>query len=156
METLKTYLVEHPFLKDLNPDQLELITGCASNVRFNSGELIFREGDDANHFYMIRHGKVAIELFAPDRGSIKVETIGEGEVFGWSWLVAPYKWNFDARAVELTRAVALDGKCLRTKCDEDHDLGYELLNRFMVIMMERFQATRIQLLDLYNANGRGK
>jgi hypothetical protein len=75
--------------------------------------------------------------------------LGEGEILGWSWLIPPYNWHFDARAVELTRAIALDGKCLRNKCEQDHDLGYELLKRFAHIMEQRLQATRLQLLDVY-------
>jgi CRP-like cAMP-binding protein len=75
--------------------------------------------------------------------------LAAGEVLGWSWLIPPYHWKFDARAIEQTRALALDGKCLRTKCEEDHDLGYELLKRFAQIMEERLQATRLQLLDVY-------
>jgi CRP-like cAMP-binding protein len=149
METLEPILAEHPFLKDLDRRHLELIVGCASNVRFDPGQYIFREGEEANQFYVLRHGKVALEIVAPERGPIIVETLGEGEILGWSWLVPPYNWHFDARALELSRAIALDGKCLRTKCEEDHDLGYELLKRFAHIMEQRLQATRLQLLDVY-------
>ncbi|NIR48219.1 cyclic nucleotide-binding domain-containing protein [candidate division KSB1 bacterium] len=149
METLKPYLEEHPFLKDLRPDHLDLIVGCASNVRFDARQFVFREGQEANQFYIIRHGKIALELYAPNRGPLTIDTISEGEVLGWSWVVPPYHWHFDARAIELTRAIALDGKCLRDKCEEDYELGYELLKRFTGIIMDRLQATRIQLLDLY-------
>jgi CRP-like cAMP-binding protein len=149
METLEPVLAEHPFLKGLDPKHLHLIVGCASNVRFNAGEFIFREGEEANEFYILRHGKVALEVFSPERGPIIIDTLVEGEVLGWSWLIPPYIWHFDARAVELTRAIALDGKCLRTKCEEDHDLGYELLKRFAHIIEQRLQATRLRLLDVY-------
>jgi len=128
-----------------------LIVGCAANVRFEAGEYIFREGEDANQFYIIRHGKVALELFTPERGVLTIQTLGAGDVLGWSWLFPPYRWRFDARALELTRAIALDGTCLRNKCDEDHNLGYELVKRFAQIIIERLQATRLQLLDVYDA-----
>jgi CRP-like cAMP-binding protein len=78
-----------------------------------------------------------------------VQTVGEGEILGWSWLFAPYRWHFDARAQQPTRALAFDGKCLRGKCDEDHDLGYAIYTRFMRIATDRLQATLLQLLDLY-------
>jgi CRP-like cAMP-binding protein len=149
MENLQPILAEHPFLQNLDSLHLELITGCASNVRFDPGQYIFREGEEANQFYILRHGKVALEIVAPQRGPLVVETLGEGDILGWSWLIPPYHWHFDARAVELTRAIALDGKCLRTKCEQDHDLGYELLKRFAHIMEQRLQATRLQLLDVY-------
>ena len=149
METLARLLAEHPFLQGLQPEHIELLTGCASNVRFDSGQFIFREGDEANHFYIIRHGKVALEIYAPGKGPITIETLEEGDILGWSWLFPPYHWHFDARAVELTRAIALDGKCLRTKCDEDPSLGYELVKRFSHVLVDRLQATRMKLLDLY-------
>ena len=152
METLERILAEHPFFKEQEARYLQLIVGCAANVRFDAGQFIFREGEEANQFYVIRHGKVALEIFAPERGPIMIETLGEGEILGWSWLVPPYHWRFNARAVELTRAIALDGKCLRTKCEEDHNLGYELLKRFAHIIEQRLQATRLQLLDVYGVH----
>lgn len=152
MQTLESILAEHPFLKGLDPHHLQLIAGCASNVRFDAGRLIFREGEEADQFYIIRRGKVALEVFVPGRGSITIQTIGEGDVLGWSWLFPPYHWHFDARALELTRAIAFDGKCLRTKCEDDHDLGYELVKRFTHIVMQRLQATRLQLLDVYGVH----
>jgi CRP/FNR family cyclic AMP-dependent transcriptional regulator len=152
METLENTLAEHPFFHGLEPRYLQLAVGCASNVRFDAGEFILREGEEANHFFLIRHGKVALEVFAPNRGSLAIQTLEEGDILGWSWLIPPYQWRFDARAVELTRAIALDGKCLRAKCEEDHDLGYELLKRFTAILGQRLDATRFQLLDLYGVN----
>ena len=149
METLEKILAEHPFLKGLKPEYTQLITGCASNVVFKAGEFVFREGDDADLFYFIRHGRVIVEAFVPEKGPVAIQTRSEGEVLGWSWLLPPYRWHFDARAFELTRAIALDGKCLRQKFEEDHDLGYEMMKRFAVIIAERLEATRIQLMDIY-------
>ena len=151
METLERILAEHPFFKDLSEPYLRLVTGCASNVRFEPEKFIFREGEEANQFYLIRQGRVALQIFAPDRGQITVETLEEGDVLGWSWLIPPYNWHFDARVLELTRAIALDGKCLRRKCEEDHNLGYELLKRFAHIIEQRLSSTRLQVLDMYGA-----
>ena len=151
METLEPILAKHPFLKGLKPEHLKILVGCASNVRFNAGQFLAHEGEEANEFYMIREGKVAVQIQGAERGPIIVQTIGEGEVLGWSWLIPPYRWRFDVKALELTRAIALDGKCLRTKSEEDHDLGYELLRRFAGIIVERLEAARLQLLDVYKA-----
>jgi hypothetical protein len=96
METLKSLVAEHPFARGLEERYVHLLEGCASNVVFKAGELIFREGGDANDFYLIRHGKVALEVYAAERGSVPIMTAGKGEVLGWSWLFPPYRWQFDA------------------------------------------------------------
>ncbi len=149
METLERVLSAHPFFRDLEQHHLALLVGCAANVRFATGELLFRAGGEANQFYLLREGKVALEISAPGRTPITVLTIRAGEILGSSWLIPPYHWHFDARAVEPTRAIALDGKCMRAKCEADHDLGYELLKRFAQIMEDRLEATRLQILDVY-------
>jgi CRP/FNR family cyclic AMP-dependent transcriptional regulator len=149
MGNLEELLAEHPFLKGLEPSHLKVIAGCASNVRFNKGDFIFREEDEADRFFLIRHGLVALDVFVPQRGPVTIDTIQEGDVLGWSWLFPPYSWHFDARAVQLTRAVAFDGKCLREKCDKDVELGYVLVKRFAQVIMQRLQSARLQLLDIY-------
>jgi CRP-like cAMP-binding protein len=149
METLEPILAQHPFLEGMAQHHLELLVGCASNVSFDAGKFLFREGEEANRFYFVRRGRVVLEIFSPQRGPIEIETLTEGDVLGWSWLVPPYHWRFDARAVEMTRAIALDGKYLRNKCETDKDLGYELLKRFVNIVDRRLQATRLELLDRY-------
>jgi CRP/FNR family transcriptional regulator, cyclic AMP receptor protein len=149
METLEQILAQHPFFEALEPEYLKLLVGCASNVRFEAGAYIFRRGEQANQFYLLRQGRAALEIFSPQRPPIIIATLERDDVLGWSWVVAPYFWRLDARAVEPTRAIALDGKCLRTKCEENHDLGYELLKRFVHIVEQRLEATRLQLLDVY-------
>jgi CRP-like cAMP-binding protein len=155
-ESLERILGEHPFFGGMEEPYLQLFVDCASNVRFNAGEMIFREGEEANTFYLIRHGRVALETSAPQRGSVIIETLGEGNVLGWSWLVAPFRWRFDARAMEPIRAIALDGRCLRGRSEEDHDLGYELMKRCAQVMEQRLQAARLQLLDVYGGGVRSK
>jgi CRP-like cAMP-binding protein len=150
-QTLERTIAEHPFFADLESYYTTLLVSCASNARFDSGKYILREGEEANEFYLIRQGRVAIEIAPPQRKPIVVDTLGEGEILGWSWLLPPYQWKFQARAAEAVRAIALDAKCLRTKCEQNHDLGYELLKRFAQIMNRRLDATRIQLLDVYAA-----
>ena len=151
VENLERILLEHPFFRDLPAQHGKLIVGCAKNVRFEAGDYLLREGAPADWFYLIRHGRVALELKSPGRAPVTIQTIREGEVAGVSWLIPPYRWTYDARAMELTRALALDGKCLRGKCEEDHDLGYDLMKRFMPVLIQRLQASRLQLLDLYGA-----
>src|SRR5262245_48100268 len=151
IENLEPLLAEHPFLQGMKKEYLQLVTGCVRNMRFEAGRVIFREGEDADQFYLIRYGKVALEIFTPERGSAPILTLGAGDALGWSWLIPPYKWRFDARAIETTQAFALEGKCLRGKCDEDPRLGYELLKRIAAIIGDRLHATRLQMLDVYGA-----
>ena len=151
METLERILIEHPFFSGIKEEYMELLVGCASNTRFEAGQFILREGEDADKFYLLRQGKVALEIYSPERGSVNIQTLQDGDILGWSWLVPPYKWRFDARAMELTRAIALDAKCLREKCERDHDLGYELLKRFSQVMTQHLTASRLQALNVYES-----
>jgi CRP/FNR family transcriptional regulator, cyclic AMP receptor protein len=138
-----------PTFAGLEPQQLGLIAGCGQTGGFEAGEYLFRADEPADQFFIIRRGRVALEVFAPSRGQVIVSTHAPGDVVGWSWLFPPYRWQFDGRAAESVRAIAFDGACLRGKCDADHDLGYELMRRFALKMLERLQATRLQLLDVY-------
>jgi CRP-like cAMP-binding protein len=125
------------------------LADCARRAEFSTDELIFRQGDEADQFYLIRRGRVALEIPTPQGDPIILQTAGKGDFLGWSWMITPYRWHFNARAVELTRAVALNGKRLREKCESDHHLGYEVIRRVAGIMDRRLQATRLQLLDIY-------
>lgn len=147
--TLEPILARHPFFKDLEQPYLQLLVGCASNVVFKEGETIARQNDAADVFYLVRQGKVAVGFHAPERGAVTIQTLGGGDILGWDWLVPPYKWHLDARAIEQTRAIALDGKCLRGKCAADPRLGYEFLMRFTQVVVEQLEATHVQLLDLF-------
>jgi len=149
IQSLETIIKGHPFFADLPEKHLQFITGCAKNVAFPELFTIFQEGDSANEFYFIREGLVSVELIVPQRGVTTIQTVAEGEILGWSWVSPPYRWHFAARTLQRTRALVFDAKCLRTKCEEDHDLGYELLSRFMSVVSARLDATRLQLLDIY-------
>jgi CRP/FNR family cyclic AMP-dependent transcriptional regulator len=149
MQTLQGIVSEHPFFVDMPAQHMETVVGCVSNVRFEAGNCIFREGEEANHFYLIREGKVALRIHSERRGPLTILTLCEGEILGWSWLFPPYRWKFSARAMEGPRAFAVDGKCLREKAERDHALGYELLKRFAHVVEERLEATRLQLLNVY-------
>jgi len=148
-ENLERLLSEHEFFAGLDPKYLDTLVGCASNVHYNTGEYIIREGTDADKFFVIRHGSVVIEIYSAAGGPVSIMTLGPGDVMGWSWLVEPYKWHFDARAAEGVRATVLDATCLRGKCESDHELGYQLLKRIVGVMENRLSATIIQMLDIY-------
>jgi CRP-like cAMP-binding protein len=149
MQELESLIANVPLFEELGARELETVAGCARNVRFTPQQRLFREGDPADTFYVVRHGSVAIESFVPARGAVMIETVEAGEVIGWSWLFEPYRWHFDARALTTVRATAFDGACLRGKCESDTALGYALMSRFAQVLIERLQWTRLRLLDLY-------
>jgi CRP/FNR family transcriptional regulator, cyclic AMP receptor protein len=149
MQGLEELIADASVFAGLEAAWLALIAGCSGNEHVRGGAFLFEEGQPADRFFLIRHGAVALEVHAPGSGSRVIETLGEGEVVGWSWLFKPYRWQFDARAIEPTRLVAFDAACLRGKCDADHELGYQLMQRFASAMLERLQAARLQLLDVY-------
>lgn len=151
MRTLDAVITESPVFADLEPEYLELVAGCAKNVVFDAGDRLFKEGDEANAFYVVRHGLVALEQYVPNQGMLTVETVGPGEIAGWSWLVPPYRWQLSARAIEPTRAVELDGACLRGKCEYDPELGYRLLSRISGELVQVISRARLQLADVYGS-----
>ena len=146
---LRQLLGEHEFFRGLDPDALDFIAGCGRTVRFASDEVLFHSGDPADQLLIVRAGRVSVEIHAPDRGAIVVDTVGEGDILGASWLFPPYRWQFEARALEPTRALSLDATCLRQKCEEDPALGYELMKRLAGVLRRRMNSARMRLLDLY-------
>jgi len=128
------------------------VAACARNVSVDQGVLLVAEGDAADTLFLVRRGRVAIEVHAPARGAITIETVGPGATVGWSWLVPPYRWQFDARAIEPVGAIAVDGACLRRKAEADPALGYELMKRVVAVLLDRLQMTRMRLLDLYGSH----
>ena len=146
---LEEILAQVPFFEGMAEDEVALIAGCGRNVHFAAGETIFRQGDAADTFFVVRHGTVAVGNFVPPRGELVIETLEAGDLLGWSWLFPPYRAHFDARALTAVRATQFDGACLRDKCAADPVLGYDLMSRFAQVLIERLQWTRLRLLDIY-------
>ena len=143
---------EHPFFEGMDDDDMEFIAGCAANERFDPGQYVFREGQPADKFYVVRHGSVALEVRTPGRDPIILQTCDEGDVMGWSWLVPPFRWKWDARATTLTRLVSFDAICLRGKLDAEPRLGYAMYKRFVRVIAERLGHARLQMLDLWGVS----
>jgi len=150
MQKLESIIRNHYCFKGLDKKYLDMIIEKASDVSFDTGELIFGENEKADKFYIIKEGIVALETtLAPDRDPITIQMLGEGDILGWGWLFPPYKAHFDSKAVAPTNAVSLDGKFILEQCEKDHDLGYELLKRFTYVMQQRLQAVRLQNPNMY-------
>jgi len=152
MKEIAQLVAEHRFFQDLDPAYLEPVAGCGQNVVFGPGDYLTREEHEADCFYLVRKGHVSIEIHLPAGGTAVIQTVGEGEVVGISWLFDA-RWSFDARAIETTRALRFDTACLRNKCEDDPRFGYLLMGKFSSLVMDRLHATRLRLLDLY---GNGK
>ena len=152
MQTIEQMLAQSPVFAGLSADQLALIAGCAGNMHAAAGDELFREGNPADTFYVLRRGAVALEMHSPAGAPLVIETLHAGDVVGWSWLVPPYRWHFDGHVTEDVRAIGFDAACLRGKADADPALGYALLQRFTSLMLERLQATRMRLLDVYGSS----
>jgi CRP-like cAMP-binding protein len=148
-QTLVEYLPQHPFFAGLDESVIALLAGCAVNAHIHPGQYLFHEGDPADTFYVLRHGRVSIEVHAPAGPAVVVDSAHADDVVGWSWLVPPHRWLFDARATEETSAIVFDGACLRGKCELDPAVGYAMLQRVVQVMSARLQSARVRLLDLY-------
>jgi len=146
MEPFEQTLARHPFLSGLDRRFLPQLGRLASHKKFEGQQMIFHEGRPANELYLICQGKIGIETALLGMGELVVQTLGAGDVVGWSWLLPPYEYHYSARALEPTEVIAMDGKALRGQCESDHDLGYELMKRFALVIVQRLAATRAQFL----------
>jgi len=135
----------------LSAEELELVSSAARPVRFGAGERLFLEGSPARGCWLIHDGCVALDLLVPGRGQVVVQTLGRGDVLGWSWLLPPYQWHFGAVALRPTTATELDTELLRTLADQDPRFGYTLALSLFQACVQRLQATRARLLDLYRS-----
>jgi len=138
----------HPFFSELSESQLDMLADCAMQIKFRKGDTIFHQGDVANRFYLLERGSVALESVQPGNGIIPIQTLGAGDILGWSWLFPPHIWRFSARAVEPTQAIFFYGTWLRARCEQDPCLGDELMRRMARVVVERLQATQLQLVEI--------
>lgn len=139
----------HPFFQGLSSENLAFAASCSKNILFNEGQVIANPGDSANDFYLIREGQVSISLELPPRKTFVFQTLSENDILGLSWLIPPYRWTVSARAIKATHAIALDGSCMRKKCEENPQLGFILMKHLVEILAAREEAVRLRLLDVY-------
>lgn len=148
-QSLARSLKDHSMVKGLLDGHVEFLSGCAKNLRIGSGRFLFREGAEADQLYLVRSGKIALEVHDGARGTVVVETIGADDTLGWAALNPPYRWSLDARALEPTLLFAIDSTCLRQKLEADHSFGYVFTKRLMNEIHERLERARLQALDVY-------
>jgi CRP/FNR family transcriptional regulator, cyclic AMP receptor protein len=149
METMAPILAAHPFFKGLDSRYLKLVLECASRQTFNAGEFLCRDEEEATKFFVIHHGRVSVEIYRARRGPVTILSLNEDDVLGWLWFDKPYHWHLDAKALDLTRVIVLDVRCLMDKCDKDCDFGYDLMRRYAHHLAVQFRVTKLQLADIY-------
>ena len=146
IEVTKAALAAHPFLHGMPRDQLGLLAQAACDVRFPARYRLFEDGGSANRFWLIQSGHIALDLHIPGEGPVVIETVGMGELLGWSWLFPPYRWAFGAVAATPVEAFEFDAPAVREACAADPGLGYEFSQRISRVLSTRLQATRIRLI----------
>ena len=149
MQTLDELIAEAPVFAGLKPEYIQLISSWGRLIDMDGDEYVLREGERAQTFYIIRRGAIALEVRGAGRAVLVVDTKHDGDIVGWSWLFAPYRWVFDGRTIEPCSLVAIEGARLRDRCEEDHEFGYQLMRRFASVVQQRLHRTRTQLLDVY-------
>ena len=149
MENLEKILAEVELFEGMKPAHVRLLAECATEVHFEAGDIVGRVGGDADTFWVVREGRLALQLPAPGRGGVSIATSSKGAVVGFSWLVPPYALQFDVRAVTPTVVIAIDAARLRARFPGDHELAYDLLSRFTRIMSDRIEAMSMQVLDVF-------
>jgi CRP/FNR family transcriptional regulator, cyclic AMP receptor protein len=149
MRDIATVLRDHPFFADLDELTVQQLCGCAMNARHAVGDRLFAEGAPADRFYVLRQGRVALQVHVPGGQDVVVDTADAGDVVGWGWLIPPYRWQFDARVVTPARVVVFDAECLRARCRSDPAIGYSLMQRVATVMYAQLCSARLRLADLY-------
>jgi CRP-like cAMP-binding protein len=151
METIEPILAAHPFFQGLSSEHIKEIAQCGARVSYNAGQFLCRTDAEAMTFFLIYQGRVAVEIFSARRGPVVIQTLNHGDVLGWLWFDKPYHWHLDARALDLTRAIALDVKCLMQRCEANRDLGYELMKRYAHSLAVSFRISKLQMMDMYQS-----
>jgi CRP/FNR family cyclic AMP-dependent transcriptional regulator len=151
LQSLARSLKKQQLIQELSDEHIAFLSGCTKNVRYQEGDYLFREGAEADWLYMVRKGKISLEVYDAQRGTIVLETLHAGELIGWATIFPPYRWHADARAVKDTLVFAVDGACLRQKLEHDHDFGYAFTRMMLREVHRRLERSRLQILDVYRA-----
>ncbi len=141
-------LAGHQFTRGMPADYVAALSGAAKHIKVPARYRLFDEGGTADRFWLIQAGQVALDMSVPGRGLVVIETLGMGDVIGWSWLYPPYQWRLGAVALRPTQAFEVDGPAVRQMCAADAGFGYELTRRFLAVVVHRLQATRTRLIDI--------
>ena len=152
-QSIAEYLTAHEFFSEFSDDLLEFLCDCSSSYEIKKGQLLFRQGEDADKFYVVRSGLISLQMPAILGPTLEIQTVDEDQVLGWSWLISPYKWNFQTKAEEDSELLQFDGVAILARCEQEPKFGYELLKKFAGLMSVRLNAARQKMMDEWNPVG---
>ena len=152
-QSVADFLSRHPFFTGLDDQYIEFLTDSAVETQIGEGGILFRQGTPADKFYLLKSGKVSVQVPALVGPVLEIQRIGENQILGWSWLIPPYRWNFQARVEEDASLLEFDGRAVLARCEEDPRFGFEMLKRFAALMSERLEAARQKMMDEWNPPG---
>ena len=150
---IQDYLSTHAFFSGLDENFMKFLSNSATELKIEKGDVLFQQGERADKFYLLRNGQISVQVPALMGPTLEIQTLGEDQMLGWSWLIPPYRWNFQARAAEDSNLLEFDGSAILARCEEDPKFGYELLKRFAALMSERLDAARQKMMDEWNPPG---
>ncbi|MFQ5756505.1 MAG: Crp/Fnr family transcriptional regulator [Acidiferrobacterales bacterium] len=152
-QSIAEYLSAHEFFSEFSEDVLKFLCECASAREIKKEQILFRQGERADKFYVIRNGRISVQIPALMGPTLEIQALGKDQVLGWSWLISPYQWNFQAKAEEDSELLEFDGTSILVRCEQEPKFGYELLKRFAALMSERLDAARQKMMDEWNPVG---
>ena len=152
-ESIEEYLSSHAFFSKIDGDFLQFLSDCVTERHLKKGEVLFQQGKRADKFYLLRNGQISIQVPALVGPTLDIQTLDGDKILGWSWLIPPYLWSFQARAQEDSDLLEFDGSAILARCEQDPKFGYDLFKRFAALMSERLDAARQKMMDEWNPPG---
>lgn len=152
-QSISEYMLSHEFFSELNEDSMLILCKYVRPLEIKKGQLLFRQGEHADNFYIIRNGHISVQIPALMGPTLEIQTLSKDQVLGWSWLISPYQWHFQAKAERDSSLLEFNGSKILARCELEPKFGYELLKRFAVLMSDRLDASRQKMMDEWNPAG---
>jgi CRP/FNR family transcriptional regulator, cyclic AMP receptor protein len=147
------YLSAHEFFSEFSDDVLKFLCECSSMRKIKKGEILFLQGEHADKFYVIRNGRISLQMPAIMGPTLEIQTLDKDQVLGWSWLISPYQWNYQTKAEEDSELLQFDGAAILARCEQEPKFGYELLKKFAALMSIGLNAARQKMMNEWNPIG---
>ena len=152
-QSITEYLSAHEFFSEFRDDDLKFLCECSSMREIKKGQILFLQGEHADKFYIVRSGRISIQMPAIMGPTLEIQAVEEDQVLGWSWLISPYQWNFQTKAEDDSELLQFDGAAILAQCELDPKLGFELVKKFAALMSVGLNAARLKMMDEWNPVG---